>query len=1331
MLAVRRFLLLLVSVFTVVPYAAAFDQQRVPEILKPWIPWVLSDQADTACPFGYQDFQQKLCIWPSRLQLDLTRTGGHFHGEWQLHRPGWITLPGDSDHWPQRVSLGRTPAVVLQRDGRPVIWSAAAQNSVSGEFVWNALPERLPLPEAAALIGVSVDGRPLSYPHIEDETLWLAADADAASEDSLDLQVFRRISDDNPLQVSTRLELNVSGKVRDIDLAYAFLPGFVPVSIHSPLPVRIEPNGHLRVQIRAGRWQLEVDARHPKAPSSLTLPPAEASAWPSVELWSFQAEPGLRVVEIAGVSQVDPSQTNVPAEWQALPTYRVEGGQSMHFQPISRGDPDSAPNRLSLTRSLWLDFAGTGYTVRDRISGTMNREWRLNAMPAMQLGQVVVDGRNQLITTLTDGDRGVEVRRGSLEMLADSRLEQGIRRIDATGWRQVFQHAEAELNIPPGWRLLAVSGVDNRPACWLFDWSLSDIFLIVLIAFAAVKLWTWRWAAVLTITLLLIWQEPDAPRWIWAHLFAALHLLRKFPEQRWALWLGAYRIVCYLALVLSLLPFALGQLRLSLYPQWDGVTQPPVPAAMAERASLPEPMADAVEAGPPVSSFAKKSDLKQAMPADAAISESVATFERLDPDANLQTGPGVPQWHWRTVRLSWNGSVAGGQQLGLWYLPPPALQLLRVLQTGLTLMLAVKLFGWPFDWRKLLPNPVCACLALVLFLPNADLYAQIPDANLLQELKARLLEPPDCLPECAQISDLTVALDSEQLRMELEVHAQTAVALPIPGDRQQWYPNDVQLNGMPATGLIRQQQQLWLEVPAGVNRVVMRGAYPLQDRFVLVLPLVPHRGKSIGAGWTVSGFQDNGRVGPQLEFNRNAPRVPGAQPNIETIRPFLRVERELHLDLDWRVTTRVLHMGENLLPVLIEIPLLAGESVLSDNVRVRDGKAVVSMAAGQTSLEWQSSLDKRDTIELTAADAADWSELWRADIAPIWHVQSAGIPVLSREQGTDYLPEWRPWPGEKLTLQISKPKPAPGVTLTIERSDLTLTQSSRDQSAVLNLHLRSSKGGLHGIKLPPGAQLQQVSIDGVVQAIRLTGDQIRFPVRPGEQQVDLEWRTVEEQGLLLRSPAVNLGMPSVNNHIRLLPADGRWLLFAAGPGLGPANVFWGIVALAALLAWALDKASATPLKAWHWLVLLLGLSQLPTKAALIPVAWLLAVGLRERFIPQARRQYNAQQVGLLLLSLAGLLLLAASLRQALLGEPTMFLVENPVAAGDLNWYQDRASPEPAGAFVLSVPMVCYRVVMLLWSLWLVVSLLNWLPWVWRCLTAGGLWKPKPPKPLSV
>jgi hypothetical protein len=38
--------------------------------------------------------------------------------------------------------------------------------------------------------------------------------------------------------------------------------------------------------------------------------------------------------------------------------------------------------------------------------------------------------------------------------------------------------------------------------------------------------------------------------------------------------------------------------------------------------------------------------------------------------------------------------------------------------------------------------------------------------------------------------------------------------------------------------------------------------------------------------------------------------------------------------------------------------------------------------------------------------------------------------------------------------------------------------------------------------------------------------------------------------------------------------------------------------------------------------------------------------------------------------------------------------------------------------------MAYRILMLLWSLWLAVSLLNWLKWGWTCFSGDGLWKKK-------
>ncbi len=68
-------------------------------------------------------------------------------------------------------------------------------------------------------------------------------------------------------------------------------------------------------------------------------------------------------------------------------------------------------------------------------------------------------------------------------------------------------------------------------------------------------------------------------------------------------------------------------------------------------------------------------------------------FERIDPKAKVQTGPGLPQWQWNKVLLSWNGSVDAQQQLHLWYLTPTLTMLLNFVRVILVAVLALLMFG--------------------------------------------------------------------------------------------------------------------------------------------------------------------------------------------------------------------------------------------------------------------------------------------------------------------------------------------------------------------------------------------------------------------------------------------------------------------------------------------------------------------------------------------------------------------------------------------------------------------------------------------------------------
>jgi hypothetical protein len=74
----------------------------------------------------------------------------------------------------------------------------------------------------------------------------------------------------------------------------------------------------------------------------------------------------------------------------------------------------------------------------------------------------------------------------------------------------------------------------------------------------------------------------------------------------------------------------------------------------------------------------------------------------------------------------------------------------------------------------------------------------------------------------------------------------------------------------------------------------------------------------------------------------------------------------------------------------------------------------------------------------------------------------------------------------------------------------------------------------------------------------------------------------------------------------------------------------------------------------------------------------------------------------------------------------MQIAGNGSHAGLLNWYQDRASPLLPQAWVLSVPLLVYRLLMLAWALWIAQALLRWLRWGWEAFGAGGYWRPLRP-----
>lgn len=1335
---------------------------ETPDPLRSWIPWVLQEEEQRACPFLYGDGDAHRCVWPSRLELKLDEKGGAFRAEWRVYRETWVTLPGDAEVWPQAVTVDGQPAVLLEREGRPAVRLMPATHVLGGRFAWEKLPENLPVPPESGLVSLNLNGRDVAQPSLDQEgRLWLSAGRAASEEEErLDLRVFRKIDDATPLRLTTRLALNVSGRQRELVLGPSLPEGFIALSLDSYLPARLENDGRLRLQVRPGRWTVELTARAP-SPVVEILRPAAAEPWPADEIWSFAARREQRLVEVEGPPSLDPSQTSLPDDWKNLPAYRMESVARMHFNVLRRGDPDPEPDQLHLHREIWLDFSGNGYTVRDTIGGRMTRGWRLDAEKELNLGQVRVDGQPQLITRraatgaaglLRQGSgqastglrTGVELRRGALNLVADSREEGDSRRWSVSGWKQDFRQVGAVLHLPPGWRLFGAQGVDNVPDSWLGRWNLLDLFLVLIVTLAAARLWGKLSGLLALVTLALLWHEPDAPRYVWLHLLAAVALLRVLPENRFARLVRLYRNLTAIALALIAVPFMVDQARLGLYPQLEQPWYPmggPVAAAgyggeaALKPATAPPP---AEEKGIIAESLEQARDLPRKLaPAAPArlMKQEIAPRPPLpdfDPDARIQTGPGLPDWRWREIELRWNGPVEQGRTLRLWLISPGGTLFLNFTRIVLLLVLALRLL----DIRPSATLPRLArltggvaslflLLALLIPAPPAD--AQLPDEKLLEELHRKVLETPDCLPACAEVQSLHLRAAPDRLTLRLSLHAARNVAAPLPALASQWLPQRVEVDGRAAEGLLRTEQgELWLNLPAGAHEIVLDGLAPNRAEIRLPLPLKPHRVETTLDGWEISGVHEDGAAANQLQLTRvkrNKETAAASPLQAGELPPFAEVERTLQLGLEWRVASRLLRRSPPGAPITVRIPLLSGEAVTTPGAHVKDGKLTAQLAPDQEELVWDSTLEKVPELALLAPDTRDWTESWRVDASPIWHLETEGIPVV-HHQSTEgrWLPEWRPWPGERVTLHITRPEGVPGPTLTVESSQLRAEPGENATDVHLTLKLRSSQGGQHDVVLPEHAVLQDVTIDGLAQPIRARDRQLTLPVHPGEQTVVIHWR--EKAGIQpwFKIAEVGLGVASVNTRFSLqLPQD-RWLLWTAGPRLGPAVLFWGVLIVLALCAFGLSRIKALPLGYAAWLLLLIGLSQSSLAAGALVAGWFGVLAWRKARPVETRIRFNAVQILLGLYTLTVLSLLFEAVSHGLLGLPEMQVSGNGSTAWLLHWYQDRSGAQLPQAAVFSAPLWTYRLLMLAWALWLAWSLLNWLRWFWQCFATEALWK---------
>jgi hypothetical protein len=1356
-------------------------QDAVPPPLRDWQGWVLRGEEFRKCPFlastaitpgePIEPYAFR-CDWPERLSLSVDARGGTFSQRWQIFAPTRVTLPGDTEHWPRDVRLNGAAAPVVEYGGAPTLLLPPGSYAVAGRFEWSSRPESLPVPDRTAIVDLTVDGQRVAQPERPNRAVWLGKRRTAEQAAALEVQVYRLVRDDIPVLLETRLRLNVAGDAREEVLARVLPDGFTAVSLTGDLPARLERDGTMRVQVRAGGHEVTLLARGAGAAAELVRPDTAGAQWARDEIWSFAANDMLRVAAAEGAEGIDPAQANVPPGWRQLPAFRMTPGAKLTVVERSRGLANADDNRLTLSRNLWLDFDHDGFTVVDNINGTMRRDWRLDMQAPFTLASATQNGEQLLVTEGGEGRTGLELRQPRVNLTTVARAAAG-RAMPATGWDGRFDQVSGLLHLPAGHRLIAATGSDSAPGSWWERWGLWNVFgvliVVVFVYWTAGKIP----AAIAALALLLTYQEVPEYIWLWGNLLAALAVARAAPDGRFQRIARGYRTASFIVLGLFLLPFMWMQVRFALYPQLERygfatlVTyqqEAPVLASMAvedkadyaasDAAAAPTDAAameilQAPAAAPPPPEMTYGATVNKRANAEARLRSNVGMIsgvttanvvQRYASGTVLQAGPGIPAWKYNSYAYSWSGPVEAGDHVRFIYIGPVVLffwRILGIITLGvLFVWLAVLSFGvqWRPPGMKSAAAPRAA-LGLPLLVLAAMLghtlpaQAQAPSDELLTELKTRLTAAPPCAPRCADITAARVVIDGDRLEVSLQVSALAPVGVAMPHASDRWQLDDVTVDGRGTLAMLREgDASLWVPMTPGAHTVRLGGRLAAAESIPLAFPQPPRTIDVTARGWTVSGVNEGRLVAGALELarERGTQRGGAALSAGSEFPAFVRVQRVFNLDLDWTVDSFITRIAPQRAAMSLAIPLVKGESVQTAGVTVRDGNALVGLGAGEDSTEWHSGLTQADSLEISLPADAARTEVWSFIVNPQWSISFEGFPSVLPENVNAPVWEFRfmPRPGEKLVAKIDRPKAAGGTTLAIDLVHQNVRVGKRSSLTTLRFNYRSTQGGRHVIQLPADARVTAVRFDNAPVQLRPEKGELPLSLTPGSHTVEVDWEQSGDVGFLTRPGGVDLRSPASNIGYVVAMPESRWPLFAVGPGVGPAVLYWGELIVFIGVAWLLGRWTKSPLRFTEWLLLGLGLSTQSWFVFSLTATWLLIMRWREqRTAGESALVYNSVQVALALFTALTIAVLVFSgIRNGLLSAPDMRVEGAGSGSGQFSWFADQTPGPLEAPSIWSVPMWAYRALFFAWASWMAFALVRWLRWAFNAWKTGGLWR---------
>lgn len=720
-------------------------------------------------------------------------------------------------------------------------------------------------------------------------------------------------------------------------------------------------------------------------------------------------------------------------------------------------------------------------------------------------------------------------------------------------------------------------------------------------------------------------------------------------------------------------------------------------------------------------------------------------YQSMDLGRNrIQTGVGFPSFSTKSIDITLKGKVNASDKFGIYVISPTLNLFITLAQMLLAAMLLlyfsemkVKLpaskNGKKKWYAKFLP-----LIMLAMFVPSAARANELPSEQMLKELKTKLTreEKAACLPDCAAIPQGRLVITGNQLTLNLQVHASSnKTVVPLPSIRADGAGfakiEQVLVNGAPYSALIRKGDNLNVSLNKGVHQITIRALLDDNSDSFSITASKPKIGVMSSE---LSGFAVNESVtsGSQV-FQINRTKRAVAKSNLSSssrieMAAFFEITRSMDIGALWQVTTTVRRINQSQGSASIDVPLLEGEKVISLEGTLLKDAIRLSFAPSETVKTFSSLLPVDQAIHLfVPQNVKNYREVWRLNLETTWSMKKTGIdPIVDNSSRTVF----KPSAGDSLVLSMLRPAGVDGEVITFDSVTYNISSARQITSLELFLKMRASEAGTHSITLPKDTVVKELQINSENYPVVQKGRELNIPVTAGSSEVLIKAEVKKEMGVKFSFPKISLNAPSVDINQKMEVSANRWLLFTAGPVTGPAVLFWSQLPLLLLLAFVLARAKSIPMAGWQWFVLLLGLTQANILVGVAVVGWFVLIAAREKITASGKLK-NAIQILIVIATIIFIYALFKGVKGGLLGIWDMKISGNNSFfswSGDrawmLNWYQDASSNLLPTPWVISLPVAAYRVLMVLWSVWLAFSFIGWIKWGARIYGQGGLWNAK-------